>query len=286
MLYFDDMDTPVADIPPVLRQAITRLLRPLVRLLIRYNVSYTYFSQMLKSVYVDVAERDFPAPGGRATDSRITMLTGVHRKDVRVLRGHPPETLPVAKTVALSAQVAGTWLSAAPYCGEQGEPRLLYRLAADGEPSFETLVEHVSRQDLRARSLLDEWLRLGVVRMTDEGLVELRADAFVPAQGFDEKVYVFGMAMADHMSASVHNLAGEQPPRFDRCVYYTQLRPESVNELDAMCADEAMAMLKSVNRRARDMQLRDAGDPEATERFALGVYFNRDTVASNRGEAN
>ena len=105
------MDTPVADIPPVLRQAITRLLRPLVRLLIRYNISYTYFSHMLKSVYVDVAERDFPAPSGRATDSRITMLTGVHRKDVRVLRGYVPETLPVAKTVALSGQVAGTWLA-------------------------------------------------------------------------------------------------------------------------------------------------------------------------------
>jgi len=278
------MDTPVADIPPVLRQAITRLLRPLVRLLIRYNISYTYFSHMLKSVYVDVAERDFPAPSGRATDSRITMLTGVHRKDVRVLRGYVPETLPVAKTVALSGQVAGTWLSAEPYCSEKGEPRLLHRLAAEGEPSFETLVETVSRQDLRARSLLDEWLRIGAVRMTDTGLVELRADAFVPAEGFDEKAYVFGLAMADHMAAGVHNLVGEQPARFDRCVYYTQLKPESIDELNALITDEAMAMLKTINRRARELQLRDVGEEKATERFTLGVYFNRDTENLHRQE--
>ena len=270
------MDIPNADIPPVLRQAITRLLRPLVRLLIQHNISYAFFSQLLKSVYVEVAERDFPAPNGRTTDSRITLLTGVHRKDVRVLRGQAPETVQVAKTVALSAQVAGTWLGVAPYCDASGAPAQLFRLAAEGEPSFETLVEDVGRQDLRARSLLDEWLRLGVVQVTEQGRIVLRTEAFVPAAGFDEKVYVFGMSLSDHMAASVHNLSGQQPPRFDRCVYYTQLKPESVDELDVTIESEAMELLKTVNRRARELQIRDAGQAEATDRFTLGIFFNRE----------
>lgn len=267
------------DVPAALRQALTRLLRPLVKLLIHFHISYPYLMQLLKSVYVDVAERDVPHPAKTLTDSRITMLTGVHRKDVRRLRHSPAEDLIAGKSVALGAQVAGAWLTVPDYVNDAGEPRALFRLAAEGAPSFESLVETVSKQDLRARSVLDEWLRLGVVAIDADGKVRLRSEAFIPAEGFDEKAYVFGMTQHDHLAAAVHNLLGAQPARLDRCVYYNHLRPESVEKLNALIQDEAMTLLKSVNRKAREMQRRDSGKADATERFTLGIYFHRESAA-------
>lgn len=272
------MNAPIQDVPIALRQALTRLLRPLVKLLVHYHISYPYLIQLLKSVYIEVAERDIPHPPKTLTDSRITMLTGVHRKDVRRLRDTSEESADTGKHIALGAQVASAWLTMPEYVNRAGEPRPLFRLATEGEPSFESLVESASKQDLRARSVLDEWLRLGVITIDSDNKVHLRAEAFIPAEGFDEKAYIFGMTQHDHLAAAVHNLLGEQPPRLDRCVYYNNLRPDSVDKLNALIQDEVMTMLKLVDRKAREIQRRDSGKTDATERFTLGVYFNRENM--------
>ena len=72
--------------PATLVTALRKLLRPLVRLLLSFQVSYPFLSTLLKSIYVDVADQEFSVDGKRQSDSRITLLTGVHRKDVKRLR--------------------------------------------------------------------------------------------------------------------------------------------------------------------------------------------------------
>ena len=71
---------------PVLLKALDTLLRPLIKLLLSFQITYPQLINILKSIYVDVAESDFKVNGRRQSDSRITLLTGVHRKDVKRLR--------------------------------------------------------------------------------------------------------------------------------------------------------------------------------------------------------
>lgn len=80
-------------VPESLKTAIYTVLRPLVGLLMEHGLTFPWLSGVLKSVFVDVAEKEFRLPDKRQTDSRITLLTGVHRKDVRRIRrqeGGPP----------------------------------------------------------------------------------------------------------------------------------------------------------------------------------------------------
>lgn len=72
--------------PPSMLSALRRVMRPLVRLMLRKGVTYTMFADLLKEVFVDVAHREFRLDGTVPTDSRVSLLTGVHRKDVRRLR--------------------------------------------------------------------------------------------------------------------------------------------------------------------------------------------------------
>ena len=65
--------------------ALIRLLRPLVKLLLYHGITYPFLADLLKSVYVEVADREFPVEGKKQTDSRVSLLTGVHRKDVKGL---------------------------------------------------------------------------------------------------------------------------------------------------------------------------------------------------------
>lgn len=259
--------------PPALVSAVKRVLRPLVGLLLDHNLTYTWLSGILKSIFVEVAEREFQLPGKQQTDSRITLLTGVHRKDVRRLRretgadGAPPAS------IYLGAQLVALWISDDRFLDREGNPRPLPRRRRDGaESSFDDLVTTVSK-DIRPRAVLDEWLRLGAVEIDAEDRVCLKAEAFVPAKGFEEKAYYFGRNLHDHMAAARHNVQGGEPPFLERSVYYDQLSPSSVKALAELSEQEGMKALKALNRRARQLQNRDQESADARRRMNFGIYF-------------
>jgi hypothetical protein len=253
--------------------SVRRLLQPLVRLLIARSLTFPWAANVLRSVYVDVALREFPVEGKRQTDSRITLLTGVHRKDVKRLRGHPRGTTRPSRAASLGSQLIARWSALPEYCDAQGAPRPLARLATAGEEhSFESLVRSINT-DIRPRVVLDEWLRLGLVRIDEGDRVCLDVRAFIPPEGSEEMAYFFGRNLHDHMAAAVHNMLGEPQPFLDRSVNYNNLSPEAVAELSDLGRRRGMEILQELNARALQLQQRDGRGPTASWRFNLGVYL-------------
>lgn len=261
---------------------LRRVLRPLVRLLIARQLTFPWAADLLRGLYVEVALREFPVEGKPQTDSRVTLLTGVHRKDVKRLRGQRPAGTRAPRAASLGAQLIARWTALPEYRDEDGQPRPLPRLAAAGEPhSFESLVRSVNT-DFRPRVVLDEWLRLGLARIDDQDRVCLDARAFIPAEGSDEMAYFFARNLHDHLAAAVHNMLGEPVPFLDRSVNYNNLSPEAVAELGELGRRRGMEILQELNARALELQRRDAGRPDASRRFNLGVYlYTEDQAATD-----
>ena len=257
--------------PASLLAALRRLLRPLIRLLVARGVTYGAFAIMAKALFVEIAETEFPVANRRQTDSRISLLTGVHRKDVKRLRRDAPERFRPPPVISLHAQLIALWAGAAPFMDDDGKPRPLPRHGGES-PSFETLVRSVSR-DIRPRAVLDEWLRLGIARIDSGDQVHLDTDAFVPREGFDELAYYFGRNLHDHIAVGVQNLLGDAPPLLERSVYYDRLTPESVAALARLAETVGMEALLAVNREALARAEADDGKPEATERMNFGLYY-------------
>jgi hypothetical protein len=252
--------------------ALRRLLRPLVRLLLSRQLTYPFLTVLLKESFVEVAEQDFRLDDKAQTDSRLSLLTGIHRKDVKRLRGRGSDGPATPPTLSLGSKIVARWVTRPEYLDEAGRPRPLPRQApAAGEASFEVLVESVSR-DIRPRAVLDEWLRLGIVHLDAAGRVELDAAAFIPSKGFDEKTFFFGRNVRDHIAAGVHNLLGGAPPFLDRSVYYDGLNDESVRELKRLSEEKGMEALQAVNRRAMELQERDRGRRNEPRRINFGIY--------------
>ncbi|PIE44160.1 MAG: hypothetical protein CSA50_01765 [Gammaproteobacteria bacterium] len=262
---------PIKETPASLVKALHHLLRPMVRLLLHFQITYPALSNLLKQIYVDVAVNDFKLDGKAQTDSRVSLLTGVHRKDVKRLRENDEEYLPSA-TISLGAQLIARWLSDKDYLDESGAAKPLPRTSGSGA-SFESLVKTAAKQDIRARAVLDEWLNLGVVRINDDDTISLNAEAFVPQDSFDEKAFFFGKHLHDHISAGVHNMLNGTPPQFDRGVFYNNLTPDSIKILRALIAKRATELLVTVNNQAKQLQMQDRGNSEAHQRFNLGTYF-------------
>lgn len=261
-------------------RALMWAVRPFVRLAVAHGMTYPAWAEMLKTVYVDVARRDFALAETASSDSRINVLTGIHRKEIRRLRELEAEGMESPlPSVALGAQLAGVWVGRAPYIDEHGKPKPLARLASVGkELSFEALVGSISK-DIRSRAVLDEWLRLGVASINKQDEVVLNAAAFIPNEGYEEKLVYFGHNLHDHAQAAVHNLLGVAPPKMERSVHYNALSADSVAALEAIARRMGMEMLQALNRQAIEFEARDAKDLHNLQRFTCGVYFHSETAS-------
>ena len=69
--------------------AVLRLLRPLARILLRNGVSFSTFSDLAKWTYVDVAAREFGIEGRKQSTSRVSVITGLSRREVMRVRNLP-----------------------------------------------------------------------------------------------------------------------------------------------------------------------------------------------------
>lgn len=273
-------------IPPALLSALQQVLKPLVHLLLRFDVTFPLLSNMLKAVYVEAATEQIEAGGKkRQTASAISVLTGVHRKDVKRLRDETLSPEEVPKAVSLGAKITQAWISAAGFQDAKGRPLPLPRGGAESPgPTFDGLVESVTR-DVAPRSILDEWLRIGVAELDDDGRVRLRADGFVPKSGFDEQAFYFGRNVRDHVAAAAHNLEGDDSPLLERSVYYEALSEESTEELEALAEELSMDTLRKFNKRAAALKRKDARKGGGKRRVTLGAFFyNGDTPEAEAEE--
>lgn len=246
--------------------------------MIAHSVTLPTLVTLLKQLYVEVARDSFTLDGRPPTDSRISMLTGVHRKDVRTLRETGmPATAPPA--LGISFTVVGRWLGDPRFVDEGGRPR---RLSRTGEgSSFSQLVASVSA-DVRPRTVLDELARQDFV-MVDEVADEvvLLVDAFVP-QGRDPAVLdVMAQNLHDHGAAAIDNLLAPagQAPFLERAVYYNGLTEESVQMVEAMARAAALEALARLNSEALARQRADQGRAGAVRRFRFGAYFYTEGLA-------
>lgn len=245
-----------------LEPALRRLLRPLVRLLIARGIGLPHLTNLLKSVYVEVADDHFRLEAGRITDSRISVLTGVHRKDVKRLRNdiEPP------RRGSTGARIIGLWTGSPPYLDRQGGPRPLSR------EEFEGLVSSVCN-DVHPRTFLDEWEQRGFVARNADGGLQLRCDAFVPSKDEEELAFYFGRNLHDHIAAAADNILGRTPPHLERAVFYGGLRPDSVADLKAAARTEAVEAIQRINRLSLEHLERDRDHPDAVARFCFGAYI-------------
>lgn len=275
--------------PESLIAALRKLLRPVVRLLLSFQITYPTLVNLLKSVYVDVADQEFSVDGSRQSDSRITLLTGVHRKDVKRLRAQSTTSATLPLSISVGAQLIGYWMGSAQFLDAHGKPMPLpLRASADSKtrPTFDDLVELVCRQDIRPRVILDEWIHLGVAHLDENDQLILNTGAFTPEKGLDEKVFFFGKNIHDHIAAGTHNLLGHKPAFFDRSVYYDNLSQASLEELHQLATELGMQALIRMNRKALDLQQQDAtGDkPQqkpANYRMNFGIFHYNDQHEKN-----
>ncbi len=272
--------------PPSIISALEHCLKPIARLCIHFGIDHRNLSEMMKAAFVSVAKDEFKVNGKSQTDSRIALLTGVHRKDVRRLLGRAPQKSGTHQQ-GLVANLIAQWLGTPDLVDEHGEP-----LAIPSNPhpdykiSFMSLAESLTN-DIHPRALIDGCVNRGIIRIDDEGMVHLIVESLIPADDLDEKAHFFGQTIHDHISAAEHNLNGGDPPFLDRFVWHEGLSESDVNTIAAAARKAAMSALKQVNNQAikhKEQHYEEGNKPEYRIHFGTFFYSSRKQVDSNPDE--
>lgn len=267
-----------------LSAALRKLLRPLARILLRNHISFGAFSDLAKRVYVDVALEEFGLPERKQSVSRVSILTGLSRKEVARVR-----QLPVADDAEAvgrynrAARVVTGWVRDEAFSDGHGNPAVL---SAEGTgATFARLVRQFSG-DVPVRAILDELLRNGLVERLADGRLRLLARAYVPRTEETEKLSILGTDVSDLVRTIDHNLrAGEAEALFQRKVAYDNLPEEVLPQLRALTRERAQAFLEEMDRwlSQHDRDVNPSAQGTGRKRGGIGIfYFEEDFLEGGR----
>lgn len=276
----DSAAQPAAGLPePALAaEAIAQVLQPLARLMIDHGLQLPSLVELLKKALVDEAVGAYGLADKGSSDTRIALLTGVHRKDVKRLREAPVTATPASPMVPVAASVVARWISEPRFLNADQTARPLARTprrGSAGEPDFTTLVGEVS-SDVGARAVLDELERLGVVELREDGYVALKSAAFVPHEGLSESFHFLAANVSDHLATAVHNLApgGRGPLMLEQSAFSLDLSAVQAEQLQQRARQLWASALQQFLQTATVAKQRSQADEGPKHRIRFGVYFH------------
>ncbi len=275
------MDAEVAH-QPALKRALTLILRPLFRLLLRHSVSFGAFEDIAKRIYLQVAMEEFGIPGHKPSISRVSILSGLTRKEVQRLLSLPIEALvDSADRYNRAARVLTGWGRDPDFIDANGAPRLL---GADGELGFAALVKRHSG-DMPAKAVLSELLHVGAVSQRADGRLELLTPAYVPRSSEVDKIGILGTDVADLIGTIDHNLLhGDDDPRFQRKVMYQSIPAAALPAFRRLSSTQAQALLEMLDRWLAEHDTDLSPQPtEARARVGLGIYYFEEPITPSVG---
>jgi Family of unknown function (DUF6502) len=253
--------------------AMARLLRPLVKLLLEKGISYDQAADVLRKTYCDVAFTDaFALPGRKQTDSRVSVLTGLTRKDVARLKEMTLESPGLMANHNRATRVVTGWWLDHPM---EGTASGAAPLPIDGESnSFAAVVRKYSG-DMPVRAVLDELVRTGAVQIRDTS-VELVTQLYTPDSNELNKIEYLGADVADLIATISHNLnATPDNALLHQRIFSDNVPQELVSSVHQVIRELAFPILDEAKRRvaAFDRDVHPELQGSGRKRISFGVYF-------------
>jgi len=254
--------------------AIIKLLRPLARILLRNGVSFSTFSDLAKWIYVDVAAKEFGIEGRKQSTSRVSVITGLSRREVMRVRQLPrPDVSASTERHNRAARVIAAWRREPDFLDAKGRPAML-PMEGPGA-TFSELVKRFSG-NVPPRAILDELIHVGAVEHGADGKIGLLTRAYIPRNIDAHKLNILGTDVQHLISTIDHNLIPDTTePRFQRKVSYDNLPDEVLPEFREIFAKKAQDLLESADQwlARRDRDANPAVKGVGSNRAGFGIFF-------------
>jgi hypothetical protein len=266
--------------------ACQRWLRPVARWLLKSGITWKEFADLSRSVFVEVAATEFGLRGRPTNVSRIALLTGLTRREVRKYRESgdvaPPQDPRAEDDLNHASRVLAGWHLDAEFIDELGRPRALP--ASGSGATFAQLVRRYAG-DIPVTALTKELLRSGSIERAGDGGYRAVRRYYMPRAMDGQAVERSGAVVADLVTTIEHNLAREagEPPRFEGRAQNRHIDPRQLPAFRAFMEREGQAFLERCDEwlSTHEMPADDAAGTTAL-RLGVGVFAIQQRVVGEQ----
>lgn len=261
------------DIRQSLLQACRALLRPVALILLRGGVTWREFSALSKSVFVSVATDEFGIRGRPTNVSRVSILTGISRKEIkrqRELLSETDEVVAASKSSDATRVLSG-WFQDERFQTADGLPAALPALAEDDSASFEELFQRYGG-DTPKQTLLRELIEAGsIARKDNDHYIALRR-YHMPIAMDEGNVRFFGTNLFDHANTLCNNLTDpESPKRLEGFAVETEVDERYAEDFRRFIDVRGQQILEEIDDWLAQHRA-EPGSKSSTCRLGIGLY--------------
>lgn len=246
------------------------MLRPVARYCLRSSLGLQELLEMSKVVLLEVAAEEMIKSEKKINISRLSAMTGVHRKDaVRIYRENDVNN----ESTRFVSRVVGQWRQDPRFMTATGKPKPLTFRGEDSE--FSQLVTLVS-QDLHPGTVLFELERLGAVRRVKEE-IQLLVKAYIPRGNPVEGLRMLGEDAEDLAQAVLDNIfssEGKESPNYHAKAVYDNISEEDVPQLRSWLFKQASSFHQKVSKYLSkyDLDINPNSKKKGGKRVVLGIF--------------
>lgn len=264
------------------RSTIKHLLKQLAPLVLNSGRNLSDMEELLKQALVECASEMLESQGNKITQSQLSLMSGVHRKDVKRLINNDSTSEEEKTTLSIRDKVISYWLGDERYLDKNKNPKALVLKATIEEQQaidMTSLIEESCGKDVAARTVINELQRLEIIE-EKEGAFKLLEDNLYKNISSDEKLQFFARNTGRHIQASVENILNSPSPHIERAVYHDNLTREQIDILRTLSENTLSDLLKDVNQKALDYKKQNTNNPEAKHQMHLGALYYSDNISS------
>lgn len=277
------------DVKQELLAAFRSVMTPLVRILLRNDITFREFTEVIKEIFVSVGARELAASRRRVSAARIAITSGLTRREVSTivrdegLRRRARET-----NTTKAARLLEGWHSEGKFIGPYGFPRDLLIEGNDPGGTFTSLVrQHCG--DVPVREMLDELLRVGAAELIEGGtVVRVLKRTYIPTDMTPEMMQIFTQAVRRYIETVDYNLSlrNTSARRFERLVYPDfGVRQRDYAAFQKEICDYLETVIAEIDFKSTKYQESDGDEEEERLKVGVGIYFYRDEPEDKRSVA-
>jgi len=261
-----------SQIKSALLNACRLLLRPIASVVMKCGITWREFSELSKSVFVHVATDEFGIRGRPTNVSRVSLLTGISRKEVkrqRELLAVHGEAAP-KKTTDATRLLSG-WFQDPEFFDAGGVPLPLPEHGSG--PSFESLFERYGG-DTPHQTLLKELLGAGSVEMSADGMLVAMTRYHLPTPMNESFVRFLGTNLYDHALTLGNNLSvgTDVEPRFEGFAVDDRIDAKTAPEFKQFIDSRAQQFLEEVDDWLNEHRADESVQKTVPARLGVGIY--------------
>lgn len=258
-------------------KACRRLLRPIARMLLRAGITWKEFSELAKQSFVEVAGNDYGLAGRPTNASRVALMTGLSRREVKRVRDLlEAEEAEMAPQTSKIARILSGWHQDPDFVDADGNPKVL---AADGDrSSFASLLDRYAG-DLPAVAITKELLRLKLIEHSGKNGFRVLQRSYTGSATDPDILRQMSTALHDHGQTLAWNIDAERtgPTRFERMAFNANMSRRAVDNFQRLITERGQAFLEDIDAWLSEHEPEEMATERADQiKLGVGVYLVMD----------